>query len=325
MANEPALDLQRDLFGAHPPSPGQRRATAAPRLELDVEAAARMLDDHNDYRVLRRVRPRAPIGRRPLRTGEQLLVLLDTETTGLDCGRHEIIELGMLAVIHDAEGVIIGVAEQFSGLREPSEPLPAEITAITGITPQMLLGQAIDINAVERFIADAHRVCCHNSRFDRGFADRFSPGFEYLPWACSLREVDWKAIGTVGMKLEHILGHFGLFHGAHRAVHDCHALLEILAQPHPAGGTILRHLIASCDRTTARIWAINSPFERKDDLKRRGYHWGDGSDGQPKAWWIEVDEMTLADELEFLRREIYGWDAEPIVQRLTAAERYKAQ
>ena len=90
-------------------------------------------------------------------------------------------------------------------------------------------------------------------------------------------------------------------------------MLEILAQLHPAGGTILRHLIGSCDRTTARIGAINSPFKRNDDLKRRGHHWGDGSEGQPKAWWVEVDELTLADELEFLRREIYGWNAEPIV------------
>ena len=108
-----------------------------------------------------------------------------------------------------------------------------------------------------------------------------------------------------------------MFHGAHRAVHDCHALLEILAQPHPAGGTILRHLITASDRVTARIWAVNSPFDRKEDLKRRGYCWGDGSDGRPKAWWVEVDEAALEDELAFLRREIYDGDAEPIIQRLT--------
>lgn len=47
-------------------------------------------------------------------------------------------------VVHDADGAIVGVVEEFSGLREPSTPLPAEITAITGITADMLAGQKID-------------------------------------------------------------------------------------------------------------------------------------------------------------------------------------
>lgn len=318
MTEEPS---QQNLFAREAVAPSARRRVE-PRPAADVEAAARLLDVHDDYRVLRRVRPRAPIGRRPLLAGEQLLVVLDTETTGLDRGRHEIIELGMLAVIHHADGAIVGVADEFSGLREPAAPLPAEITAITGITPGMLAGQAIAAAAVDAFVADAHRVCCHNAAFERGFAERFAGGFAHLPWACSLREVDWAAIGTVGTKLEHILGHFGLFHGAHRAVHDCHALLEILDQPHP-GGNVLRHLIGASDRVTARIWATNAPFERKDHLKYRGYRWGDGSDGRPRAWWTEVDEAALDDELRHLRGEVYGCDAEPLVQRLTAAERYR--
>ena len=312
---------QQDLFGEEPDRPTTR--PARPRPTIDAEEAARLLDAHDDYRVLRRVQPRPPVGRRPLMPGEQLLIVIDTETTGLDRGRHEIIELGMLAVIHDADGAILGVVEEFSGLREPGGPLPAEITAITGITPEMLAARSIDVAAVEAFIADAHRVCCHNAAFDRGFAERFAGGFAQLPWACTLREVDWAAVGTVGTKLEHILGHFGLFHGAHRAVHDCHALLEVLAQPHPAGGTVLRHLIAASDSATARVWAVNAPFDRKDDLRRRRYRWNDGSDGRPKAWWTEVADAALDDELRFLQDEVYAWDAEPIVQRLTAAERYR--
>lgn len=61
------------------------------------------------------------------------------------------------------------------------------------------------------------------------------------------------------------------------------------------------------------------------NLKARGYRWSDGSDGRPKSWWVEIDEHDLADELHYLRTEIYRWpDADPLVRRLTAHDRFKA-
>lgn len=62
----------------------------------------------------------------------------------------------------------------------------------------------------------------------------------------------------------------------------------------------------------------------KDKLKERRYRWSDGTDGRPKSWWTEVDEDELDTELEYLRTEIYPWrDAEPLIVKLTATERYK--
>jgi hypothetical protein len=67
------------------------------------------------------------------------------------------------------------------------------------------------------------------------------------------------------------------------------------------------------------------PFDMKDHLKARGYRWSDGSDGRPKAWWIELAEEVLDDELHYLRSEIYRWpDADPSIRRLTAFDRFKA-
>ena len=60
----------------------------------------------------------------------------------------------------------------------------------------------------------------------------------------------------------------------------------------------------------------------KDALKKRGCRWCDGSDGRLKAWYIDVCEPALDDEISFLRREIYLRDVEPRLQRLTAFERY---
>jgi DNA polymerase-3 subunit epsilon len=62
----------------------------------------------------------------------------------------------------------------------------------------------------------------------------------------------------------------------------------------------------------------------KDMLKARGYRWNDGTDGRPKAWWVEVDEGAFEAELAFLRREVYRREVEPFRQRITAFERFRS-
>jgi DNA polymerase-3 subunit epsilon len=48
--------------------------------------------------------PRPIVASRTARQGEKIAVILDTETTGLDHTRDEVIELGMIAFTYDEEG-----------------------------------------------------------------------------------------------------------------------------------------------------------------------------------------------------------------------------
>jgi DNA polymerase-3 subunit epsilon len=105
-------------------------------------------------------------------------VLLDTETTGLDARRNEIIELGMVKFDYLPNGRIAGVRDTFSAFNEPSEPVPPEVTALTGITAEMAAGHRIDEAAVTAFVHDASIIIAHNSGFDRKFAERYRPVFE---------------------------------------------------------------------------------------------------------------------------------------------------
>lgn len=141
-----------------------------------------------------------------------------------------------------------------------------------------------------------------------------------------MKEVPWRRHGFTGAKLGYLLGEFGLFHEAHRAVDDCHALLEILARPLPGTSTTaLSALLAHARRPTVRIWAENSPFELKDALKRRGYTWSAGTDGLPRTWNIEVGEDQHQAELDYLKREIYQREVDIRCQSLTARERFSAR
>ncbi len=280
-------------------SPTRRRARPA----LDVESAARVLDADADHRVLRRVRPRPVDPAHQLAPGESVALLVDVETTGLDHRVHEVIEIGMVAFVHDANGRVGPVVGVLGMLQEPKGEITAEITRLTGITAGMVAGQAIDLASVRTMVNSADLIIAHNARFDRAFCERLDDTFRHKAWACSVVEVPWREMGFDGAKLGYLVNGCGLFHDGHRAVDDCHALLEVLA--HEAGGaSALSHLLRSSASTRVRVWAERAHFDMKDVLKARGYRWNGGGDGRPKAWWTEVAEGDLATELLFLERDV---------------------
>lgn len=333
-----AAPAQTDLFGtSYEPAQPRRRSvdsstnplvTASGAAWPDDVAMVRHLEDSGNYRVLRRLVPRPVIGRDKLASDDRakdqkLGLILDTETTGLDHRADEIIELGMVLFSYNNSG-IGEVIDVFSALREPAKPISPEITRITGITAEMVLGQSIDPDAVARFIEPADCIIAHNAKFDRPFCERFAPGFDAKPWGCSVAEVDWADLGFEGTKLTYLVGQCGLFHNGHRAIDDCHALLEVLDYEAKSGGNGFRKLIASMERRRCRVWAHNSPFETKDTLKARGYRWSDGTDGRLKSWWVEVDEDAFEEECRFLRGQIYRSEAVLHLEWLTAVDRYRS-
>jgi DNA polymerase-3 subunit epsilon len=193
-----------------------------------LAAMADTLARSTDYRVLRRLIPRtefAPANGQPTRSG----ILLDVETTGLDQVRDEVIELAMIKFDYLPDGSITRVADVFTAFNEPSRPIPPEITELTGITDEIVAGHRIDPDAVAAFADDAVIVIAHNAGFDRKFSERYWPVFQHKAWGCSATEVDWRKHGFDGSRLGYLLAGAGFFHQAHRAIDDCHALLEILA------------------------------------------------------------------------------------------------
>ena len=283
---------------------------------------AEILARSPDYLVLRKLIPRtefAPCGEQPTKTG----ILLDVETTGLNTTRDEIIELAMVKFDYLRDDSIARITDVFSSFNEPSNSIPAEITELTGITDEMVSGHRIDPEAVSAFASDAVIIIAHNANFDRKFAERYWPIFQRKNWGCSATEVEWRKLGFDGSRLGYLLAGIGLFHQAHRAVDDCHALIEVLsANVAKLNRSAFAILLERARRKTVRIWAEQSPFELKDALKKRGYKWSDGTDGRPRSWYIDVDDAGKADEIDFLRKTIYLQDVDPRMQFVSAMNRF---
>jgi DNA polymerase-3 subunit epsilon len=194
------------------------------------------------------------------------------------------------------------------------------------ITDEMVAGHRIDPDAVGAFVSDTNIIIAHNANFDRRFAERFWQTFVDKRWACSVNEIEWRNFGFEGSRRGYLLAGVGLFHEAHRAVDDCRALLEILAHKLlPTQRTALDHLLETARRRKIRIWAEPSPYELKDELKKRGYRWSAGEHGRPRAWYFDADELQTEAEITFLRREIYHRELEFRTQFISAIDRFSVR
>ena len=290
---------------------------------MNHEDLIETLEDTGDYRVLRRLRPRAHF-HEPDGTHTKLAIFLDLETTGLDPETNEIIEIAMVPFEYSSDGRIFKVHDAFNELQEPGSGLiPDEISRITGITNDMVRGQRINADKVAEIVTPAALVIAHNASFDRKFAEKAFDVFSTKAWACSMSQVPWAEEHFDGAKLEYLAMKSGFFYDAHRATVDCHAAIELLARPLPRSGKLtLQALLEEARKPMCRVWAEGSPFDFKDLLKARGYRWSDGNDGGRRSWYRDVLEDGLDEELSYLRKDIFQRDADIPVVKITAFDRF---
>jgi DNA polymerase III subunit epsilon len=290
----------------------------------DLENAAKVLEASPNYQIQRRLVPKESYGEPD--PNEEVLVgiILDTETTGFDPEHDSVIEIAVLPFTFSRDGRLFSVGKPFQALQEPPAPLDPEISKVTGLKDEDLVGHCIDIAALEAAIEPAVLIIAHHAAFDRPFVERLSTVFQEKAWACSMNDIAWKEEGVTSLKLEWIALTFGLFFKAHRALQDCQAVLELLSLPLPvSGGTGFANLLEAARRPTKRIWAVNAHYGRKDALKRRGYRWSGGEDGRLKAWHQDVTEEHVEDEMEWLTSEIYSGRGDWIeITNITAFARY---
>lgn len=271
----------------------------------NIEQLAQQLEQHPDYRVLRRLVPgrvfNTPAPGQTLRKG----IVLDTETTGLNVGSDRVIELGMLAFEFDpVTGMVYRVTDVLDELEDPGFPIPPETIAVHHITDEMVKGQHIDDARVAAFVKDASVVIAHNASFDRPFVEARWPLFAQLDWACSIKDIDWKEEGFGSAKLEYLLSTQGYFYEAHRAEADCWALLELLNQVLPQSQqTALLTVLLTLNQPQQKVYAINSPFETKDKLKARNYRWA----AELRCWTrVVAGAAEMTQELEWLKHHVYA-------------------
>ncbi len=290
----------------------------------DLESIAATLAADPNYRVLRRLDPAYAGGPKIPGGNVRRAAIVDVETTGMDSQDDQVIELGVVVFEYGAESGQVGpVVGRYSGLEDPGRPIPPESTRIHGITDEMVKGRQLDETAIAQVLQDAGLVIAHNAGFDRPFLEARLPIFAGIPWACSIRDVQWRDHGYGSSALEYLSFRAGLFYDAHRAQIDCLAVLAVLANPlGNTGHTALLALLERARESSHRIAALRSHFDTKDLLKARGYRWN----SDVRVWIGEIAAAERESELAWLKETVYGGrDAEVEIETLTAKERYSVR
>ncbi len=274
-----------------------------------------------DWRLLRRLKLPAALND-PGDKAVRRAIYLDVEATGLRIGVDEVIELAMLPFDYEPDtGRITTIHhdQAFNALREPSFPIPADATAVNGITDDDVKGQTIDDDAVTELVESASLIIAHNAAYDRPMVESVWPVFRDMAWACSFKDVSWRSEGFAGSSLEYLGMKFGWFFDGHRALADCEAGVALLGETLPqADTTVLAQLRDNAIAKTYRIPAKGAPFEKKDVLKERGYRWN----AEKKVWWTEVRELD--EEMAWLSDEVYGKSMKLASETITAKNRYSS-
>ena len=104
--------------------------------------------------------------------GEQSLddtyIVFDIETTGFSSIRDRIIEIGAVKVVNGE------IVDRFSTFVNPERPIPFEITGLTGITDEMVMGAPAIGTVLPQFLEFAGDgvLVAHNAGFDVGFIEQ---------------------------------------------------------------------------------------------------------------------------------------------------------
>jgi len=94
--------------------------------------------------------------------------VLDIETTGISHRNDEIIELAITLFRYDrVAGHILDIVGEYSGLREPSCPIPRCASTVHGITRPLVRGLRFDYRRIRRMLRRADffvaTVLCSNA------------------------------------------------------------------------------------------------------------------------------------------------------------------
>jgi DNA polymerase-3 subunit epsilon len=246
------------------------------------------------------------------------IAIIDTETTGLDSSKDEIIELGFMIVEYDESGRMYRVLERFNQLNEPIQPISEVIHNVTGITNEELKGQRIDWEQVGLKLADVDLFIAHNAGFDRKFLERYSDVFVNKAWACSQTMVDYLKLFHCGKNNQEFLVWkvCDSYYDAHRAIDDTNALSLLLHTADENGVTVLKHILEESKKSACVIKAFRAPFDDKDNLKAMGCRWN----ADKRVWEINATSDTKDSVLAKMKEA--SPSCQPSIVEINAKDRF---
>lgn len=176
------------------------------------------------------------------------LIFFDTETTGIDARKNEIIEFGALRITPDGEMRELDLLIKLSEGRT----LPPDIVRLTGITPETLDGEGLPkaeaFEKISAFLtAPRPLILAYNAQFDLCFLYFFLSSFGSAALLKSAKFLDvltvYKDRRDYPHRLENAIGAYSLNAvNSHRASDDARAACELLCAMEAERGDLSKYI-----------------------------------------------------------------------------------
>lgn len=236
-------------------------------------------------------RRRASVHLPPLTTHEQpgaglpqRLLIVDTETTGLEPGAGECIEVGAILFAVAPRSVLAQVSFLLPCATNPCEAINGIPAAVSRLPqPWEPLRDAFEV-----LVAAADAVVAHNAGFDRQWFGHGSLAAIDKPWICSMDDIRWPA--DLNLRSQPSLRDLALAHGipvwaAHRALTDCTYLAQVFER-RPDLEQLLQVALEP-----RRLYKARVSYDERHRARQAGFRWNEPVKG---AWTRRLSEREVA-------------------------------
>lgn len=192
------------------------------------------------------------------------ILILDTETTGLDPAEHKAIEVGAILYSVEHGTSLLSYSCLLDAAENPAESVNRIPVAALGFKHTQEAWAT-----VESMARDADAVVAHRAEFDRQFVTHELR--DSRPWICSKFDLEWPrgryGESLVQLALEHDLG----VAYAHRALTDCDLLARLFTRVREMG-TDVALMLSRGLRPKGNFIALVS-YDDRELAKKAGFQW----------------------------------------------------
>ena len=216
------------------------------------------------------------------------LLILDTETTGLDPETQHCVEVG--AILFDVQSRAVLAQQSFllpaeTNAAEPINRIPAAVTRLPQPWKEGLCWFQNLLDAADVLVA-------HNAAFDRQWFGRGELPAVTQPWLCSMDDMRWPADRQLRSRPS--VRDLALAYGvpvwaAHRALTDCIYLAEVFARCEDLEQQLLQGL------EPRQLVRAKVSYDDRQLARDAGFRWNDPIKG---AWARRMSEREIQ-ELSF--------------------------
>jgi len=211
------------------------------------------------------------------------LLILDTETTGLEPETHHCVEVG--AILFDVPSRAVLAQQSFllpaeSNAAEPINRIPAAVTRLPQPWKEAL-------RWFQNLLDTADVLVAHNAAFDRQWFGRGELPAVAQPWLCSMEDMRWPADRQLRSRPS--VRDLALAYGvpvwaAHRALTDCIYLAEVFARCDDLEQLLLQGL------EPRQLVRAKVSYDDRQLARDAGFRWNDPIKG---AWARRLSEREI--------------------------------